>query len=111
MALEELYECIGDFGFYQKRILLLLSLLCIPSGFYAVFPVFGDTEPQSWSCGLHSTDLSEEQKCKQWDSGNCQPHYEAERQTTVTEVFNYVCHQAYCINGCVFVLYSPYLAS
>jgi MFS family permease len=34
--------------------------------------------------------LSGEQKCKLWESGNCQPRYEADRETTVTE-WNLIC--------------------
>lgn len=90
MRFDEVYGRVGDFGLYQKRVLVILSILCIPSGLYALFAVFGDTEPQSWTCKHNDTAtptaMSEEQKCNLWKSGDCLPEYQAERHSTVTEV-------------------------
>ncbi|XP_062500633.1 solute carrier family 22 member 15-like isoform X2 [Corticium candelabrum] len=95
MGFDEVYGQIGQFGAYQRRVLIFLSIICMSAGFYAFFPVFGDTEPQAWFCrGTEDqTDkgMNEDEKCKLWSNGGCLPNYQAERESTVTE-WNLICH-------------------
>ena len=108
MGFDEVYGQIGQFGAYQRRVLIFLSIICMSAGFYAFFPVFGDTEPQAWFCrGTEDqTDkgMNEDEKCKLWSNGGCLPNYQAERESTVTEVCLLACSSvslSVCLLACL----------
>lgn len=79
-----MFERIGGFGPAQKKMVCLLNLAHLISGFHALCYTFIAEDP-GWHCA-QSKDLSRNNVCAMVEQGSCTPQYSSEFTSIVSEV-------------------------
>ncbi|XP_065828087.1 solute carrier family 22 member 15-like isoform X2 [Oscarella lobularis] len=96
MSLDDALSQVGEFGRYQKLVIIAIFVSCTITGNVTLLGFFAETEPTSWTCvgaapPPQSPALSpDDVACRQWENGTCEIGYTLKRDTVVNE-WNIIC--------------------
>ena len=97
MSLDDALSQVGEFGRYQKLVIIAIFVSCTITGNVTLLGFFAETEPTSWTCvgaapPPQSPALSpDDVACRQWENGTCEIGYTLKRDTVVNEVSLWPC--------------------
>ena len=89
MDMDEVFDVIGQFGRYQKRVFIWYGMYQMAAAYFTMAVTFAGRTPQ-WHCVRGNDDNTgatiDDTGCRLFEAGECAPKYSTEFTSIVSEV-------------------------